>query len=100
MKRYLIPLLLSQIADVVTTGIALSRGGFETNPVAAWLINQGGLLALATYKLLFVGFALLVLQLALHYGGRYLTTTKIAIVSLIVLTFLAAAWNVLVIVTL
>jgi hypothetical protein len=96
MKRYIIPLALAQAADVLSTWLSLSFGGYEANPVAKFLLAAGGLPLLAFSKVIIVFIAILAMQNALKYKDRLLIATKFVINGITVLTFLVSAWNILV----
>ena len=98
--KYVILLAASQIADVLTTGIALSRGAFETNGIAAAIMNIGGLPLLALFKMLVVLVAsLLILRSKEVRDSRFLGIIYGVIVFISAFTFAIAGFNIIVAVT-
>lgn len=91
--KYVLLLALSQVADVVTTGLAMAHGSYETNPTALWIIQRGGLFALLLVKLFVI---VLAAYIAVRVARKDIKTQRFAYVVIVGIAFayfMVASWN-------
>ena len=72
MVAWVVLLALGQLADLVTTQVAMSRGAMEGNAVAAVIMGIGGLGLLWVVKSVLV----VAMALAVHLVRRYWDSTR------------------------
>lgn len=89
--KWLLLLLLSQLADVGTTGFGLSRGNHEANPFTSAIIHSGGLLPLLLSKMAIVVFAAFVIYRLTRHGYGRLANTVVCWMAVVIL--LVSGWN-------
>ena len=92
--KYVLFLVLANITDVATTGWGLTRGNYETNPIAKLLMASGGLPLLLLAKMSIPILAALLLLRASR-NLEYLRFVKVVLVGLIAITFTVSGINLL-----
>jgi cell division protein FtsW (lipid II flippase) len=97
--KWLLLLLFSQFADVVTTGFLIYRGGWETNPVALAIVHSGGILPLLLTKMALVVLAGLLMCRAARYGQRFARFVELVVCGIAIAFFVGSGWNLLVAIT-
>ena len=94
--KYVLLLAVANIADVFTTGWGLTRGVYETNPVAKLLMADGGLPLLLIAKMSIPVVAALIVIRVSKYHPQFLGTTKVILAGIVGFTFTIVAINILV----
>jgi hypothetical protein len=89
-------LALANLADVFTTGWGLTRGVYETNPVAKVLMADGGLPLLLLAKMTIPVLAALLVLRAARVRPEYLGRINILLIVLTTFTFTIAGINILI----
>lgn len=90
--RLILLLAISQAADVASTGISISRGAHEANPLGIVVLGAGGLLGLLAVKLFLVALAAIGLILLAGRSRKLV----LGLGGVTIFTFMAAAWNLVV----
>ena len=94
--KYVFLLALANLADVFTTGWGLTRGVYETNPVAKVLMADGGLPLLLLAKMTIPVLAALLVLRAARVRPEYLGRINILLIVLTTFIFTIAGINILI----
>ena len=91
-------IFILSIVDYLQTVAVLSAGGIELNPVASWLMAQGGMVALTAKMMVTAMLCVLIAFIGNRLGERYavvLGAIPLALLTLAVLNNFVVLWVVL-----